>query len=104
MTAAHPDPHGRQLQLISTRLQKEERNSQDDSVYGYSRYFKDVGLFWDFGSLHQKDANGQRTPLEWKIFGEALSQMGRSEGFLSWDIAYKAHGMEFRFHPTLFVS
>ena len=71
MTAAHPDPHGKQLQHISTRLQSE---------LGKHNIFKILGIFWDFGSLHQKDASDKRTPAEWKIFNKALSQMGRSVG------------------------
>ena len=39
------------------------------------RSFANMGFFWDWCSLHQKDANGKRTPAEWECFKRALKNM-----------------------------
>ena len=36
----------------------------------------EFGVFYDFGSLHQKDANGERTEAERAAFSAALGSMG----------------------------
>ena len=56
-------------------------------------------VFWDFASLHQKDADGKRTPDEATAFGAALSGMQvwyahpLATAFLKWCPAYTLLGI-----------
>lgn len=71
-TASHPDPVGRTLLSIARsirRAQKEHIGRHHELLPG------DIGIFLDWCSLHQKDANGERTATESACFAEALGSM-----------------------------
>ena len=46
-TAAHPDPHGKQLATVAAVLKRE--------MTKYAKFFAEMGVFWDWASLSQKD-------------------------------------------------
>lgn len=49
----HPDPTAKQLNLIIRTLRREVRKYRDS--FGSFRGFRDMGIFWDWGSLMQVD-------------------------------------------------
>ena len=63
----HPDPNGHQLTVVANALQLE---APKYASYG----FEDMGVFWDWLSIYQKDAQGNRTVAETEGFGFALKQ------------------------------
>jgi hypothetical protein len=65
----HPDPKGSTLQLLCRVL--EQFVAYEDSSYPY-RTSATFGVFIDFCSLPQKDAEGKRTPNELALFQRAL--------------------------------
>ena len=52
MTAAHPDPSGKQLAKVAATLKGEmpKYKKPSDSFHG----FAEMGVFWDWASLSQK--------------------------------------------------
>lgn len=74
LTAQHPDPDGIQLKLIVALL--EEQFVRCRGCPGYGGVYEDMGIFWDWCSLFQKDAAGQRTKAEWDCFNRAIRTMG----------------------------
>ena len=69
LTPKHPDPRGTTLRLLAKVL------SAFIELWGGRK----VGVFWDFGSLHQHpDVNAGllRTPSEQELFTRALSGLG----------------------------
>ena len=62
ITAQHPDPEGKQLKMIAEVLEREKPKyagldvCDDDSDVGDAfGGFKEIGVFWDWPSLYQKD-------------------------------------------------
>ncbi len=70
-TPEHPDPEGETLRMVATQLKSllTERFSSGSTARELG--LRDFGVFWDFGSLHQKP----REPAEDDAFREALSTM-----------------------------
>jgi len=56
LTPSHPDPDGKQLAIVAERLESEQGK--------YGKLFAEMGIFWDWLSLYQKDAQGNRTDAE----------------------------------------
>ena len=54
LTAQHPDPHGEQLEHIAEILEYEMFYEWDD-MQCYTDYYDDMGVFWDWASIFQKD-------------------------------------------------
>ena len=71
-TAAHPDPRGKQLQTVAAMMEKEREKyaTAHDSFEGFS----EMGVFWDWLSIYQKDQDGKRTPFEQEGFRFALHE------------------------------
>ena len=61
----HPDATGEQLRHIIETL--------EPHAMEWREFFPDVGCFWDWGSLYQKDRHGDRTPDEAAAFKRALT-------------------------------
>ena len=63
LTPAHPDPAGEQLAIVAAALECERE--QYARANGDFLGFQEMGVFWDWGSIHQKDPtlfNQQETP------------------------------------------
>lgn len=60
---SHPDPKGVRLRLLASVLESALKNSSRSKM---------LGVFWDFGSLHQHPTNGSRTKDEEALFKEGL--------------------------------
>merc|ERR1719408_1222940 len=73
LTAAHPDPQGVQFKLVQESLLSEASSHPVSQRLLFHHTFADMGFFWDWSSLHQKDAYGRRTAAEWKSFRRALA-------------------------------
>jgi hypothetical protein len=77
----HPDPKSSTLRLLARVLEAFLAYSTApltphghlDETYGGGA--ATWGVFLDFCSLHQKDANGERTPNESALFGRALASL-----------------------------
>jgi hypothetical protein len=63
LTALHCDPHGRHFDRVAHFLRLSHVGQSFEA------------LFWDFGSLMQKDKNGKRTDHDSRIFSRALQVM-----------------------------
>ena len=46
-TASHPDPSGKQLKTVAAKMEEERAK--------YEKLFSDMGVFWDWLSINQKD-------------------------------------------------
>ena len=62
ITAQHPDPKGEQLKTVAEALEREKAKyagldvcDEDSDVGSSFGGFKEMGVFWDWPSLHQKD-------------------------------------------------
>ena len=55
LTPGHPDPDGDQLRAVATKLAQQRSKYKDFN-------FEDMGIFWDWMSLHQRD------PSLWSSF------------------------------------
>ena len=67
LTASHPDPEGKQLATVAAMMEKEQAK--------YAQLgFSDMGVFWDWLSIYQKDAKGERSEEENKGFHYALHE------------------------------
>ena len=64
---SHPDPFGDNLLVLADALIKARAVERFPTG--------DFAVFLDWVSLHQRDANGKRTPKEQAAFRQALSQM-----------------------------
>jgi len=71
-TPSHPDPEGRTLLSIARAIR---RAQQQHIGRHHERLPAELGIFLDWCSLHQKDANGERTPSEAACFADALGSM-----------------------------
>ena len=68
LDAAHPDADGEQLRLVASVLRAEAER-------GYNDFYEDMGVFWDWASLYQRDAHsGERSPSEAQSFTRALTE------------------------------
>ena len=65
---SHPDPKGSTLRLLGRALEVFVKGEWGTPAGTY-------GVFLDFCSLCQKDANGERTPNEGALFGKALKSL-----------------------------
>ena len=72
LTATHPDPQGQQLAIVAAALEREQVKYA--TAGGSFKGFTEMGVFWDWVSLYQKDAEGKRTDEENLAFGYALHQ------------------------------
>ena len=52
----HPDEDGHHLRIVASLLKKHLQNFREQGV-------KDAGIFWDFGSLFQKEHEGNQKQL-----------------------------------------
>ena len=52
-TAAHPDPQGKQLATVAATLEREQKKYAE--AHGSFKGFSDMGVFWDWLSIYQKD-------------------------------------------------
>ena len=66
LTPDHPDPEGKQLATIAAQLERETEK--------YGKFFSEMGVFWDWPSLYQKDAEGKRSEAEQEGFRFALHE------------------------------
>ena len=66
LTPDHPDPEGKQLATIAAQLERETEK--------YGELFSEMGVFWDWPSLYQKDAKGNRSAEEQEGFRFALHE------------------------------
>ena len=71
-TASHPDPRGEQLQTVAAMMEKEKEKYATAS--GSFKGFSEMGVFWDWLSIYQKDKDGNRTPFEQEGFRYALHE------------------------------
>jgi len=104
LTPQHPDPFGQQLAKFAAQVWKERRMVKDlrdacmypvacGMCHGCCCFVVpclgqqcghtarqlpsgEFGVFYDYGSLHQKDEHGERTPAEREAFSTALETMG----------------------------
>ena len=53
LSASHPDPEGQQLAKVAAALEREK--SRYAQAHDWFRGFEEMGVFWDWVSLHQKD-------------------------------------------------
>ena len=63
LTPAHPDPAGEQLAIVAAALEHEQEKYSTASRDFLG--FQEMGVFWDWGSIYQKDPalfNPQETP------------------------------------------
>ena len=78
LSATHADPRGEQLRLIGATLERELPKYRAVAPDGRPG-FEQVGVFWDWGSLHQADpvdgGNTERTEVERTHFEGALNDM-----------------------------
>lgn len=65
-TPSHPDPHGDTLKVVAAALERENEK--------YIEFFSEMGVFWDWSSLYQKNAHSILTDAESKGFHLALTQ------------------------------
>ena len=54
LTSAHPDPEGKQLKTIAAVLEAELVKYRTESSKSF-KGFADMGIFWDWASIYQKD-------------------------------------------------
>jgi hypothetical protein len=66
LTREHPDPDGKRLQVLREAFKELEEQK---------KLPPDAALFWDFASLPQKDANGERSEPEKAQFKRGLAVM-----------------------------
>ena len=64
LTPAHPDPEGKQLEVVAAALEREQAKYASVSEwYGTSfKGFSEMGVFWDWASIYQMD------PTLWRPF------------------------------------
>eukprot|EP00966_Prymnesium_polylepis_P257773 5955065-Prymnesium_polylepis.1 len=67
LTSQHPDPLGEQLVGLAEAIKRAEVEGQQGNPDGEA-FPSDAAFFIDFASLHQKDANGERTEAEKAAF------------------------------------
>jgi len=70
LTPEHPDPLGEQLIALATAIEKAEENDGNRQCFP-----SEAGIFIDYASLCQKDADGKRSVEDNEAFGRALSRM-----------------------------
>ena len=71
-TASHPDPEGKQLATVAAMMEQEQ--AKYAQAQGSFTGFSDMGVFWDWPSIYQKDAKGERTEAEKEGFHYALHE------------------------------
>jgi len=84
----HPDPHGFHLRALKKYLISHMRNAfgilwggpaeghgKKRGIGNVSNAEIDIGVFWDFASLPQPDAQGNRTPQEQETFSAGLKSI-----------------------------
>lgn len=104
LTPEHPDPFGQQLVLFADQLAEERKflkgdcedqlailffssdcchaercvpcNGQQCGLSAQQFPSGEFGVFYDYGSLMQKDAAGKRTEVEAAVFSAAIESMG----------------------------
>ena len=66
LTKSHPDPDGEQLRTVAAALEREATKYK--AIMPGGKGFTEMGIFWDWGSLHQPeesgDEKGMRRPQE----------------------------------------
>lgn len=96
LTAAHPDPEGQQLALVAAALEREQANYKKQ--IGAAKGFEEMGVFWDWLSICQKDPSlfdGSQTPdavpkAEKPAFIKALSARRKFFGGEAYEMSRNA--------------
>ena len=72
LTPEHPDPLGQQLVALADAIEEAEKGDVKNFMGCFP---SEAGIFIDYGSLCQKDAEGKRSVDEIAAFSLALSRM-----------------------------